>query len=118
MGGHQSSHKECSLHSDDVKDPMDKLAKLYVHNIVCLHGVASAIVLDRDSQFTSRFWKSLQKEMGTELKFSTTFHTQTDGQFERINQILEDMLRSCVLDFKGSWVQYLPLNEFAYNNCY
>jgi hypothetical protein len=101
-----------------VKDPMDKLARLYVQNIVRLHGVPSAIVSDRDSHFTSRFWQSLQKEMGTELKFSTAFHPQTDGQSKRTNQVLEDMLRACVLDFKGSWIQYLPLIEFAYNNSY
>jgi transposase InsO family protein len=76
------------------------------------------IVLDRDSCFISRFWQSLKKEIGTELKFSTAFHPQIDGQFEQTNQILKDMLRACVLDFKGSWVQYLPLIEFAYNNSY
>ena len=68
-----------------VKDPMDKLAKLYVQNIVCLHGLPSTIISDRDSCFTSRFWQSLQKEMGTELKFSTVFHPQIDGQSERTN---------------------------------
>jgi transposase InsO family protein len=62
---------------------MDKLARLYVQNVVRLHGVALAIILDRDSCFTSRFWQGLQKEMGTELKFSTAFHPQTDGQSER-----------------------------------
>jgi transposase InsO family protein len=101
-----------------VKDPMDKLARLYVQNIVCLHGVPSAIISYRDSQFTSRFWQSLQKEIGMELKFSTTFHPQMDGQFEPTNQILEDMLWACVFDFKDSWVQYLPLIGFAYNNSY
>jgi hypothetical protein len=65
-----------------VKDLMDKLARLYVHNIVCLHGVPSAIVSNRDFCFTSRFWKSIQKEMGTELKFSIAFHPQIDGQSE------------------------------------
>jgi hypothetical protein len=83
---------------------MNKLARLYVQNVVRLHGVPSAIISDRDSRFTSRFWKSLQKEMGTELKFSTAFHPQIDGQFEGTTQILEDMLRACVLEFKGSWV--------------
>jgi hypothetical protein len=62
-----------------VKDPMDKLARLYVQNIVPLHGVPLAIVSDRDSCFTSQFWQSLHKEMGTELKFSIVFHPQTDG---------------------------------------
>jgi hypothetical protein len=59
---------------------MDKLAKLYVQNIVRLHGVPSTIISDRDSHFTSRFWQSLQKEMGTELKFNIAFHLQTDDQ--------------------------------------
>jgi hypothetical protein len=101
-----------------VKDLMDKLARLYVQNIVYLHGVSSTIISDKDSHFTSRFWQSLQKEMGMELKFSTAFHPQIDSQFEWMNQIIGDMLRACVLEFKGSWVQYLPLIEFAYNNSY
>jgi hypothetical protein len=101
-----------------VKDSMDKLTKLYVNNIVQLHGVPLAIVSDKDSRFTSRFWQSMQEEIGTKLKFSTTFHLQIDGLLEQTNQILEDMLRACVLDFKGSWVQYLSLIEFTYNNSY
>jgi hypothetical protein len=64
---------------------MDKLAKLYVQNIVRLHGVPSTIISDRDSHFTSRFWQCLQKEMGTELKFNTAFHLQTDDQAEWTN---------------------------------
>jgi transposase InsO family protein len=68
-----------------VKDPMDKLARLYVQNVVHLHGVPLAIISDRDSRFTSRLWQSLPKEMGIELKFSTAFHPQTDGQSERTN---------------------------------
>jgi hypothetical protein len=101
-----------------VKDPMDKLARLYVQNIVCLHGVLSTIIFDRDSRFTSRFWQSLQKEMGMELKFNIAFHPQIDGQSKGMNQILMDMLWACVLEFKGNWVQYLPLIEFVYNNSY
>jgi hypothetical protein len=61
---------------------MDKLARLYIQNIVCLHGVPSAIILDKDSHFTSRFWQSLQKEMGMGLKFNTAFHPQTNDQSE------------------------------------
>ena len=56
--------------------------------------------------------------MGTQLRFSTAFHPQTDGQSERTIQILEDMMRACVLDFGGSWSKYLPLMEFSYNNSY
>ena len=83
-----------------------------------LHGAPRSIVSDRDPIFTSKFWGSLQKAMGTHLKFSTAFHPQTDGQSERTIQILEDMLRACVLDFGGSWSKYLPLIEFSYNNSY
>ena len=79
---------------------VDKWAKLYMEQIVRLHGIPVSIVSDRDARFTSHFWKSLQKAMGTQLKFSTTFHPQTDGQTERLNQVLEDMLRACVVDFR------------------
>lgn len=80
----------------------DKLAQLYIDNNVALHGVPSSIVSDRNSHFTSRFWSSFQKALGSELSLSTVFHPQTDGQTERVNQVLEDMLRARVLNFKGS----------------
>ena len=98
--------------------PMDKLAKLYVDEIISRHGVPLSIVSDRDSRFTSNFWNGLQTELGTRLKLSTAYHPQTDGQSERTIQTLEDMLRSCVIDFGGSWDSHLPLVEFAYNNSY
>ena len=75
-----------------------------------------SIVLDRDPRFTAHFWKSFQRVMGTQSMMSTTFHPQTDGQSKRTIQKLEDMLRACVLDLKGSWEEHLPLVEFAYNN--
>ena len=83
-----------------------------------MYGVPISIVSDRGTQFTSRFWKSFQKALMTQLRFSTTFHPQTDGQSERTIQVLEDMLRACVLEFEGSWEQYLSMLEFAYNNSY
>ncbi|KAL0534386.1 hypothetical protein IC582_028676 [Cucumis melo] len=86
--------------------------------IVRLHGVPVSIVSDRDARFTSKFWKGLQLALGTRLDFSTAFHPQTDGQTERLNQILEDMLRACVLEFLGSWDSHLHLMEFAYHNSY
>src|SRR5512142_650567 len=95
-----------------------KLAELYMARVVCLHGVPRKIVSDRGSQFTSKFWQKLQSELGTRLNFSTAYHPQTDGQTERVNQILEDMLRACVLDFGGSWDKNLPYAEFSYNNSY
>ena len=81
---------------------LDKLAKLYISEIVKLHGVLISIVLDRDSRFTSRFWPKLQKALGTTLHFNVAFHPQTNGQFERTIQTLEDMLWACVLEFKDS----------------
>ncbi|KAJ9555801.1 hypothetical protein OSB04_010415 [Centaurea solstitialis] len=98
--------------------PMDKLAKLYIKEIVRRHGVPLSIVSDRDSRFTSQFWHGLQEGLGTKLKLSTAYHPQTDGQSERTIQTLEDMLRSCVIDFGGNWDTHLPLVEFAYNNSY
>ena len=97
---------------------MDRLAELFMDEIVRLHGVSLLIVSDRDLQFTSRFWKELQSALGTHLNFSTTFHPQIDGQSERLIQILEDMLRGCVINFPGNWDRYIPLMEFAYNNRY
>ncbi|GJR73012.1 putative reverse transcriptase domain-containing protein [Tanacetum coccineum] len=73
---------------------------------------------DRYSHFTSRFWQSLQKALGTQLDMSTTYHPKTDGQSERTIQTLEDMLRACVIDFGKGWDKHLPLIEFSYNNSY
>ena len=97
---------------------MDRLAELYVEEIIRLHGVPSYIVSDRDPRFTSRFWNELQSTLGTKLKFNTAFHPQTDGQSKRLIQVLEDMLRGCVMEFLGSWDRYIPLMEFAYNNSF
>ena len=97
---------------------LERFCRLYIREIARLHGVPVSIVSDRDPRFTAHFWKSFQKAMGTRLTMSTMFHPQTDGQSERIIQVLEDMLRACVLDHKGSWEEHLPLVEFAYNNSY
>ncbi|GJU27009.1 putative reverse transcriptase domain-containing protein [Tanacetum coccineum] len=87
---------------------MERLARLYLNKIVARHGVPISIISDRDSRFTSRFWQSMQEALGTRLNMSTTYHPQTDGQSKRTIQTLEDMLRACVLDFKGSWDVHLP----------
>ncbi|KAA3484722.1 DNA/RNA polymerases superfamily protein [Gossypium australe] len=97
---------------------LDRLAELYIAKIVRLHGVPLSIVSDRDLRFTSWFWKKLQDALGTKLHFSTAFHPQTDGQSEQIIQVLEDMLRCCILEFKNTWEKHLPLIEFAYNNSF
>ncbi|GJV01805.1 putative reverse transcriptase domain-containing protein [Tanacetum coccineum] len=99
-------------------DPMDKLAKMYLKEVVARHGILVSIICDRDPRFASNFWKSLQKALGTNLDMSTTYHPETDGQSERTIQTLEDMLRACVIDFGKGWVNHLPLVEFSYNNSY
>ena len=101
-----------------ISSPMEKLAQLYVDEIVRLHGVPKSIISDRDQRYRSGYWTSLQAALGSKLKFSTAYHPQTDGQTERVNQILEDMLRACAIELPGSWDKHLPLAEFAYNNSY
>ncbi|GKB57478.1 putative reverse transcriptase domain-containing protein [Tanacetum coccineum] len=96
----------------------EKLAKIYIDEIVARHGVPVSIISDRDGRFTSRCWQTVQKALGTRLDMSTAYHPQTDGQSERTIQTLEDMLRACVIDFGGSWDVHLPLAEFSYNNSY
>ena len=97
---------------------LDKIAELYIKEIVRLHGIPVSIISDRDLMFTSRFWGKLQEVLGTRLNFSTAFHPQTHGQSDRVIQILEDMLRSCVIDLYGSWDRHIALVEFVYNNSF
>nr|GEU39910.1 putative reverse transcriptase domain-containing protein [Tanacetum cinerariifolium] len=95
---------------------ISRLADIFQQEIVRLHGTPTTIVFDRDPRFMSCFWKGLQNAWGTRLKFSTTFHPETDGQTKQTIQTLEDMLRSCALEWNGNWDEYLCLMEFAYNN--
>ena len=81
---------------------MDRLAEMYVSEIVRLHWIPLSIVSDSDPRFTLRFWKEFQSALGTQLNFSTTFNPQIDGQSKRVIQVLEDMLQGCVLYFLGS----------------
>lgn len=97
---------------------VERLAKLCVSKIVAMHEILKNITKDQEDPFTSRFWKSVQTAKGSKLKFNTAFHLQIDGQYERIIQTLEDMLRACVMDFKGNWGKKLRLIEFLYNNSY
>ncbi|GJX18853.1 putative reverse transcriptase domain-containing protein [Tanacetum coccineum] len=99
-------------------DPMDKLARMYLKEVVMRHGIPLSIIYDRDPRFASNFWRSLQNALGTSLDMSTAYHPQTDGQSERTIQTLEDMLRACAIDFGKGWVNHLPLVEFSYNNSY
>ncbi|GJS87650.1 putative reverse transcriptase domain-containing protein [Tanacetum coccineum] len=86
-----------------------RLARLYINEIIARYSVPVLIISNRDSYFTSRLWQSLQKGLGTRLDLSTAYHPETDGQSERTIQTLEDMLRSCAIDFGGNWDAHLPL---------
>ena len=97
---------------------LERFCRLCIREIVRLHGVPVSIVSDRDPRFTTHFWRSFQKAMGTRLTMSTAFHPQTEGQSGRTIQVLDDMLRACILDHQGSWEEHLPLVEFSYNNNY
>ncbi|GJW90781.1 reverse transcriptase domain-containing protein [Tanacetum coccineum] len=97
---------------------MEKLARLYIDEIVAQHRVPTSIISDRNGRFMSRFWKTMQKALGARLDMSTAYHPQTDGQSERTIQTLEDMLRACMIDFGRSWNIHFPLTEFSYYNSY
>ena len=94
------------------------MARAYIKYVVRFHGVPRTIVSDRDTHYLTHFWKTLQQAMGTTLLHSTSFHPQTDGQTERTNKILEDMLRAIAIEWQGSWDEHLDLVEFSYNNSY
>jgi hypothetical protein len=95
---------------------VSQLSELYMENILKLHGAPRSIVSDRRPQFTAKFWQSLHKSLRTQLDYSTAFHPQTDGQTKRVNQILEDLLRACVLAYGSDWEKSLSYVEFTYNN--
>jgi transposase InsO family protein len=95
-----------------------QLAEKYMERIVFLHVIPKRIVSDWGTQFTSKIWEKLHKSLGIELRFSSAYHPQLDGQTERVNQILEDMLRSCALQYGDSWDSSLPYAKFSYNSSY
>ncbi|GJU75489.1 putative reverse transcriptase domain-containing protein [Tanacetum coccineum] len=99
-------------------DTIEKLTRQHLKEVISRHRVVVSIISYRDSKFTSHFWKSLNEALGTQLDMSTVYHLQTDGQSERTIQMLEDMLRACVMDFGKGWDRHLPLIEFSYNNSY
>nr|GEU59940.1 putative reverse transcriptase domain-containing protein [Tanacetum cinerariifolium] len=96
-------------------DTLEKLTRPHLKEVVSKHGVPVLIISDHDGKFTSHFWKSINKALGTRLDMSTAYHPETDGQSERTIQTLEDMSRACVLDFRKGWDKHLPLVEFLYN---
>jgi hypothetical protein len=93
-------------------------AELYIDQIVRLHGIPKTIVSDRGTQFVARFWEQLDESLGTKLIRSSSYHPQTDGRTERVNQVVEDMLRASIMHFDKSWDKCLSLAEFSYNNSY
>nr|GFC55166.1 reverse transcriptase domain-containing protein [Tanacetum cinerariifolium] len=90
-------------------NPMDKLARIYLKEVVTRHGIPVSIISDHDPRFTSNFGRSLQNALVTRLDMSTAYHPETDGQSERTIQTLEDMLRACAIDFGKGWVNHFPL---------
>ena len=94
----------------------EKYAQLFIDHVFKHHGLPEVIISDRDPRFTSRFWKELFQKLGTDLRFSTAFHPQTDGQSEVTIRVLENFLRPYVERSPHTWVQQLPLVEFAVNN--
>ncbi|CAN4096811.1 unnamed protein product [Withania somnifera] len=96
----------------------ERPAQIYIREVVRPHGVPVSVISDRGTRFTSRFWRAVQRDLGTEVHLSTAFHPRTDGRYERTIRVLEDMLRACVIDFGGAWDRHLALTELAYNNSY
>jgi transposase InsO family protein len=96
----------------------EKYAEIYIDQIVHLHGIPRTIVSDRGAPFVAHFWEELQESLGTHVIRSSAYHPQIDGKTERVNQILKDMLRACVLHYGKDWDKCLSLAEFSYNNSY
>ncbi|GJS17710.1 putative reverse transcriptase domain-containing protein [Tanacetum coccineum] len=99
-------------------DSMENLTRQYLKEVVSRHGMPVSIISNRDSKFTSHFFQSLNKALGTQLDMSTAYHPQMDGQSERTIQTLVDILRACLIDFEKGWDRHIPLVEFSYNNSY
>ena len=94
----------------------EETAKLFIDNIYKYHGFPEDIISDRGSQFVSKFWKTLFKILGVQINLSSAYHPQTDGQTERVNQVLEQYLRCTINYHQDNWTDLLSLAEVAYNN--
>ena len=104
------------FHSTHTTVTASEVAKIFFDVIFKHHGLLKAIISDQNTHFTSHFWKALFKQLGTKLSMSTAFHPQTDGQTERMNRTLEEMLQIHATYKQDQWNKYLPAAEFAYNN--
>ena len=94
------------------------VANLFIEHVVKLHGFPSEIVSDRDTKFTSVFWKTLCERWGIKQAMSSAHHPQTDGQTERVNRMLEEYLRHYISPMQDDWDEFLPMAEFALNDSY
>jgi hypothetical protein len=94
------------------------IARVFISEIMRLHGIPKSIISDKGSMFTGRFWNNFQEALGTQIDFSTMYHPETDKSAERTNQILEDMLCMYLMDQQKRWEEFLPLVDFSYNNNY
>nr|GEV93221.1 putative reverse transcriptase domain-containing protein [Tanacetum cinerariifolium] len=99
-------------------DPIDKLTRIYLKEVVTRHGIPVSIISNRDLRFVSNFWRSLQNALGTRLDISTVYLPKTNGQSKRTIQTLKDILRACAIDIGKGWINHLPLVEFSYDNSY
>jgi hypothetical protein len=97
---------------------IQKYVEIYIARVLCLYGVPKTIISDQGSQFVARFWEQLHTSLMTYLIHSSAYDSDIDGQTERVNQILEDMLRACAMEYLGSWDKNLSWAEFSYNNNY
>ncbi|GJP63373.1 hypothetical protein CLOP_g20450 [Closterium sp. NIES-67] len=88
----------------------------FVRYIISQHGIPTTLTSDQDPKFTGKFWKEFMSLLGTKLAMSSAYHPQTDGQTERLNQIVEQLLRAACKDDISKWDLHLPVLEFAYNN--
>ncbi|CAI7919662.1 unnamed protein product [Closterium sp. NIES-53] len=93
----------------------EETARLFIAAVVRLHGIPAAIISDRETKFTSNFWKNLWEQFGTRLQFNSSYSPDTDGQTDRTNQTMEQLIRA-TCDDPTTWEQQLPLVDFAYNN--
>ncbi|GJP70016.1 hypothetical protein CLOP_g1010 [Closterium sp. NIES-67] len=94
----------------------EETAQLFICYIISQHGIPTTLISDRDPKFTSKFWKELMSLLRTKLTMSSAYHPQTDGQTERLNQVVEQLLRAACKDEISKWDLHLPVLEFAYNN--
>jgi hypothetical protein len=101
-----------------TKYRVEKYAEIYIARMLCLHGVPKMIISDRGSQFIAHFWEQLHASLGTHLIHGSAYQPQTDGKTGRVNQIIEYMLRACVMEYPGSWDKNLSCAEFSYTNSY